>query len=187
MNLLSRISELLSGDLDALLDRKVSVETAVNGILHNMETGLAHARRHAAALIAAERQIAWELARNRAASAPCSGTMRHCLGKNYTAEADELNFQLESDRKVAKLQGERAMGAVRRLEDLVRKAERRRRSIVSWLRVAVARVELHDMILRRMSHARSLGEGFEKLASTLDAIEAELKWDSADAIHLRSP
>ena len=65
MNIFSRLSDIISANLNALLDRAENPEVMIAHIIREMEEGLARARRLGASAVAAEKRIGRELEQKR--------------------------------------------------------------------------------------------------------------------------
>src|SRR5262249_56396104 len=83
MGLITRLSDLVAVNLDALLDRIEGPERLLERLLHETEQGLAVARQHAAAAIAAEHLVGRELEQWRARAAQWGegGSRGHATGR----------------------------------------------------------------------------------------------------------
>jgi phage shock protein A len=177
MGIFSRVSDILTANLNALLDRAEDPEALLAQVVREMEDGLARARRSAAAAIAAERRLRRERDdhrvradhwKGRAAEALAAG--REDLARRALArkqEHDALTRSLEEQHAEALRTGDSARTALRALEARLAEARRKQRTLLARRRAAQVRVEV----------GRHLGAGradFGASQARFDRLEARL-------------
>ena len=126
MSIFSRVSDILTANLNALLDRAEDPEALLAQVIRAMEGSLARARRSAAVAIAAERRLRGERDDNRARADRWKGRAREALaaGREDLArralarkqEHDALARSLEEQRAGAVQTGASARTALQALE-----------------------------------------------------------------------
>jgi phage shock protein A len=141
MNLFSRLSELLEGDLDDFGDRAEDPELLSARILNEMEAIVDGARRYAAVLIAVERRLAHDLDqsrgqaerwRHKAAEALAAGRddlVRRALARKE--EQDDLARHLETEHTAARQISAQARASLEMLEARLTEARQRQRSLLA--------------------------------------------------------
>ena len=167
MNLFSRLSELLAGNVSALLDREDDVQRAVARIIEDMENALNRGQHYLALLIAAEKCLAREQ-EVRQKKGPQDG---------------ELQLRQAAARRAVR----RGKETLRALKSCLAEARQKQQSIHRWHQVALARADLHRTIVSRLDNARSLESGFDCLARALDDLEAELVAEAESEDLLMNP
>jgi phage shock protein A len=152
MGIFARLSDLITANINALLDQVEDPERMLAQALREMEQALALARRHAAAAIAAERRLARELTQNRARAAHWKEQAQTALagGREDLArqalacmvEHADLARALEGQHATALETSAEVRGALRALEARLADARRRQRALVARHRAAKVRHEL---------------------------------------------
>lgn len=158
MNLLQRIAELLSTNLNALLDNAEDPEVMVKQIIRDMEEGIIELRRETARAHAAGEQLARHAATVRGQIADYDAKAAARL-----AADDESAARLLLDRKVTlearleeleleRVEAERMAGQLKadlgRLEDQVQTARRKKEELVRRKRSAEARLKTEEALRR---------------------------------------
>jgi phage shock protein A len=153
MSIFSRISDIVSANINALLDRCEDPERMIAQIVREMEEGLAQARRYTATAIAAERRLTRELEHSRADVQHWYERARTALDqgredlarralirkKEHEALARGLEMQLEQARSTSA----RVRACLRALEARLAEARRKQRVLLARQRAAQAQFELH--------------------------------------------
>jgi phage shock protein A len=177
MGIFARLSDIITSNINALLDRAENPEWMIAQIIREMEEGLASAKRYAATAIAAERRIGRELEQNRLQAEHWKSKARQAL----TAEREDLARRalvrkMEHEDLVRSLESQHAQAlqtcqnvrsALHALEARLAEARRKQRTLLARHRAAQARVELH----------RITGAGFPAFSGAqakFDRIENQL-------------
>jgi phage shock protein A len=153
MGIFSRLSDIISSNINALLDRAENPEWMIAQIIREMEEGLANAKRYAATAIAAERRIGRELEQNRlqaehwkfmarqALAAEREDLARRALARKM--EHEDLVRSLENQHTQALQTCQNVRTSLHALEARLAEARRKQRTLLARHRAAQARVELH--------------------------------------------
>jgi phage shock protein A len=184
MGIFSRISDIITANLNALLDRAEDPEAMLAQVIREMEDGLARARRYAAVAIAAERRLRRERDDNRVRADHWKGRARDALaaGREELArralarkqEHDALARGLEEQHAEAVRTGESARTALQALEARLAEARRKQRTLVARHRVAQVRAEVHRQLgAGRTDFGASLAR-LDRLEDTLSRCADEL-------------
>ena len=88
MGIFARLSDIITSNINALLDRAENPEWMIAQIIREMEEGLASAKRYAATAIAAERRIGRELDQNRLQAEHWKAKAREALGLTSQDDAE---------------------------------------------------------------------------------------------------
>jgi phage shock protein A len=152
MGIFARLSDLITANVNALLDQVEDPERMLAQALREMEQAQALARRHAAAAIAAERRLGRELAQNRARAAHWREQARAALAAGRedlarralacTLEHDDLARSLEGQHAAAVETSTEVRGALRALETRMAEARHRQRALAARHRAARVRDEV---------------------------------------------
>jgi phage shock protein A len=184
MGIFSRVSDIITANLNVLLDRAEDPEAMLAQVICEMEDGLARARRYAAVAIAAERRLRRERDDNRVRADHWKGRARDALvaGREELArralarkqEHDALTRSLEEQHAEAVRTGESARTALQALEARLAEARRKQRTLVARHRVAQVRAEVHRQLgAGRADFGASLAR-FDRLEDTLSRCADEL-------------
>src|SRR6266436_1331425 len=153
MGIFARLSDIITSNISALLDRAENPEWMIAQIIREMEEGLASAKRHAATAIAAERRIGRELDQNRlqvehwkskakqALAADREDLARRALVRKM--EHEDLVRSLENQHEQALQTCQNVRTSLNALEARFAVARRKQRTLLARHRAALARVELH--------------------------------------------
>lgn len=190
MSILSRVSDIVAANLNALLDRAKDPEALLAHVIREMEAGLARATRSAAVAVAVERRLARERDdhrvgsehwNSRAKDALSSGREdlgRRALGRKL--EHDAIAHNLNEQHAEATLTSQSARTALQTLAARLAEARRKERTLVARHRTAQIRVDVHRYIgAGRSDFGASLAR-FDRLEDRLSrgadelAAEAEL-------------
>jgi phage shock protein A len=153
MGIFARLSDIITSNINALLDRAENPEWMIAQIIREMEEGLASAKRYAATAIAAERHIGRELDQNRlqvehwkskakqALAAEREDLARRALARKM--EHEDLVRSLENQHEQALQTCQNVRTSLNALEARLAEARRKQRTLLARHRAALARVELH--------------------------------------------
>ncbi len=153
MGIFSRVSDILSANLNALLDRAENPEVMLDQMIREMEEGLARARRYAAAAIAAESRLRrerdeqtaqmeyWKVRAREALAADQEELARRALARKQ--EHDALARSLAESYSQAVQASQSARTALQALQARLAEARRKQRTLLARHRTAQVRVEVH--------------------------------------------
>jgi phage shock protein A len=153
MGIFSRVSDILTANLNALLDRAEDPEAMLAQVVREMEDGLARARRSAAVAIAAERQLRreredhqvradhWKGRAGEALAAGREDLARLALARKQ--EHDALAGSLKEQHAEAALTGQSARTALHALEARLAEARQKQRALLARHRTAQVRIEVY--------------------------------------------
>jgi phage shock protein A len=152
MRILSRCSNLVVANINALLARAENPEVMLGQIVRDMEDSLAAARSYAASAIAAERRLDRELAQHRSAVEYWQNKARAAVAANRDdlarlalrrrREHESLVRDLETQHLAALETSTQVRAALHDLEAALAAARRKQRSLIARHRAAQARREL---------------------------------------------
>jgi phage shock protein A len=184
MGLFARLSGLVSAHLNALLDKAEDPERLLEQVVREMEQGLAVARQHAAAAVAAERRLGRELGQERARAAHWEGQARRALalGREDLArralarrvEHADAAAALDPQYAAALRDSGEVRAALRALESRVAEARRRQRALLAGHRAVRARCELQRAAGADLLGLQSPFARFEQLERRLADTEDDL-------------
>jgi phage shock protein A len=183
MGVFTRLSDIISSNVNALLDKAEDPEKMIAQVVREMEEGLANAKRYAATAIAGERRLGRELDQNRAQAAFWEGKARTAVAQGR----DDLARRMLARKKehadlvqcLAAQHGEAVQtsgnvrAAVRGLEARLAEARRKQRSLLARHRAARVRVELNRVGGGAVDFHSSQAK-FERLEDQLVQFEDEL-------------
>jgi phage shock protein A len=184
MSVFTRLSDIITANVHALLDRAEDPERMLLQILREMEMGLASAQRHAAQAIAAERRVGRELDRNRTASEHWKQRAREALASERDelarralarkVEHDDLVRSLERQHLSAVQTSNEVRTTLRALEARLAEARRKQRALAARRQAAKARQELARAIAgSTFDPAASLAR-FDRIEERMTAFEDEV-------------
>lgn len=149
MGVFARLSDLITANVHALLDRAEDPEVLIAQVLRDLEEGLAATRGHAATAIAAERRLARELEQGRIAAEQWKGRARRALAAEREdlarralarkQEQEEQVDRLEAQHAAASRASDDARAALRTLEARLAEARQTQRLLVARHRAVLAR------------------------------------------------
>jgi phage shock protein A len=184
MGIFSRLSDLFSAYLNALLDRVENPEVMLDHLVREMEDGLGRARRYAAVAVAAENRLRRERDDNRVCGERWQARAREALtaGREDLArqalarkrEQDTLARSLEEDYAEAVQAGQSARTALQMLEARLSEARRKQRVLVARHRTAQIRVEVHRHLGAGRADVTASQARFDRLAERLSRRAEEL-------------
>jgi phage shock protein A len=189
MRILSRCSDILIANINALLDKTENPETMIGQVIREMEDGLAVARGHAASAIAAERWLNRELGKqrvrvefwqNKARAAVAAN--RDDLARAALARKKELEIsaaELEIQHTAALETSMQVRTSLDALETNLAVALRKRRSLIARHRAAQARRALGRAAGKRLGSDFTSGAKLEhweqRMTDLEDVVAAEME------------
>jgi phage shock protein A len=151
MGLFARLTELISANLNSLLDAAEDPERMLAQVIRELEESLSGARQQGARAVAAERRLARELEQNRAEARNWNERARLALAGRREdlarkalarkLEHDDLARVLETQWSAARQGSDEVKAALRALEARLAEARRKQRSLVARHRAAAVRLE----------------------------------------------
>jgi phage shock protein A len=184
MSIFSRISDIISANINALLDRAENPERMIAQIVREMEEGLAQARGYTATAIAAERRLTRELEHNRAEAQHWHERARTALNQDREdlarralvrkKEHQALVHSLQLQHEQARATSARVRASLRALEARLAEARRKQRALLARQRAAQAQFELHRALGAGMGGCEAPGARLERLENRLLEWEDEL-------------
>jgi phage shock protein A len=167
MRILSRCSDIVVANINALLDRVENPEAMLGQVVREMEESLASARSYAASAIAAERRLGRELAQQREAALFWQDKARAAVAGNRDdlarlalarkREHETLLRELERQHLGAVETSTQVRAALRDLEAALAAAQRKQRSLIARHRAALARRQLCRATGARLASDVALG------------------------------
>jgi phage shock protein A len=184
MSFFSRMSDILSANVNDLLDRAEDPEKMVKLLVAEMEEHVEKAREGLTKAIAGEKQLETSLNKNRQAaeewhvkakSAVDRGDedlARRCLQrrKEFEKIADSIMPQWEVSRKTSDV----LKADFRRLEEKLEEARRKRDVLIARKLAAEAQKEVAS-VAPAMSRAQRSFSKFDRMESKIERMEAEAK------------
>ncbi len=184
MGFFSRMSDIISANVNDLLDRAEDPEKMVKLLVVEMEEHVEQARAGLAKAIAGEKQLETNLKKNRDAAdewyAKAKGAMergdedlaRRCLErkKEFERIADSVMPQWEVARKTS----DALKSDFRRLEEKLEEARRKRDVLVARKLAAEAQKEVAS-VAPAMSKAQRSYAKFDRMEGKIEQMEAEAK------------
>src|SRR4051812_33075819 len=196
MGIFSRVSDIITANLNGLLDRAEDPEAMLAQVVREMEAGVAAARRSAAVAVAAERRLQREWDDNRSQADHWTGRAREALaaGREELArralarkhEHAALAQVLAEQHADASQTGRSARTALRALEARLAEARRKQRTLVARHRTAQVRVAVHRQFgTGRADFGASLARFDrleDRLTRTVDELAAAADLDDPAAL-----
>jgi phage shock protein A len=184
MSVFARVSDIITANLNSLLDRAENPEAMLAQVLREMADGLTRARRYAAVAIAAERRLRRERDDNRlhvehwkARAAEALAANREDLARRALArkqEHDALARSLDERLAEAAQTAESARTALRALESRLAEARQKQRTLLARHRTAQLRVEVHRQLGAGRAGFASSGARFDRWEDRLSRCTDEL-------------
>jgi phage shock protein A len=184
MGIVSRISDLFTANLNALLDRAENPEVMLDQMVREMEESLVRTRQYAAVAIAAEGRLRrdrddnraqaeqWRVRAREALSAGREELARKALARKQ--EHDFLVGSLDEEYVAAVQAAHSARTALKALEARLAEARAKQRTLLARHRAAQVRVEVYRHLgMRRASFGVSQAR-FDRLADRLTQRVEEL-------------
>ncbi len=190
MGMFSRIFDIFTANLNALLDRAENPEVMLDHMIRAMEDSLARARRYAAVAIAAESRLRRDRDDNRGQVEQWTARARDALaaGREELArralarkqEHEDLARSLDDEYAEAVQAGQSARTALQALEARLAEARAKQRVLLARHRTAQVRMEVYRHLDVGRTNFGASAARFDRLADRLSrhveelAAEAEL-------------
>jgi phage shock protein A len=184
MGLFARLSDLISANLNSLLDAAEDPERMLAQVIREMELGLADARQQGACAIAAERRLGRELEQNRAAAAHWKeqarlalNSQREDLARKALArklEHDDLVRALDSQWTAARQTSTEVKAALHALEARLAEARRKQRTLLARHRAAAIRLQAQRTVKPVIADGREPLARFARFEDRLIDMEDQL-------------
>jgi len=196
MGVFSRVSDIITANLNSLLDRAENPEAMLAQVIREMADGLTRARRYAAVAIAAERRLRrermdnvlrvehWKSRASEALAADREDLARQAIARKqeHDALARSLDAQLAEAAQTAKS----ARTALRALQTRLAEARQKQHTLLAQHRTAQIRVEVHRHLgAGRAGFATSLGKfdrWEDRLSRCTDELTAEADLQDATGL-----
>jgi phage shock protein A len=153
MGIFTRISDIFTANLNALLDRAENPEVMLDQMIREMEDGLARARRYAAVALAAEGRLRRDRDDHRERAERWKARAREALaaGREEMARRaiagkqkhDALSRSLEEEYAEGVQASESALKALQTLESRLVEARRKQRVLLARHRTAQVRIDVY--------------------------------------------
>jgi phage shock protein A len=183
-NLFKRISDVLTANLNDMVDRVEDPERMIKQLIREMEENVNSARESVIDAVASEKQLAKELDNQRRQSEEWHNRARRALETgNETLAREALLRKKEHDGIVASMQmswesarrtSERLKAQLRALENKLEEARLKKGSLVARQRAAQA----HEQMSRVNDHFQSgldLNNSFGRMADKVGDMEARME------------
>ena len=184
MGIFSRISDIFTANLNALLDRAENPEVMLEQMIREMEESHARARRYAAVAIAAESRLRRDRDDNRGRVERWGARARDALaaGREELArkalarkqEHDVLARGLDEECAEAAQAGQSARTALEALEARLAEARAKQRVLVARHRTAQVRIEVYRHLGAGRTNFGASAARFDRLADRLSQRVEEL-------------
>ncbi len=182
MSFFSRVSDIINANISDMLDRAEDPEKMVKMLIFEMEEQIATAREGVAKAMAGEKKLEANLLKNRrlaeewhakaesAVGRDDEALARQCLGrkKEYERIADSLQPQWETARKTS----DSLKSDLRRMEERLDEAIRRRDSLIARQMAAEARQEVQG-VAPTMNRVQRSFDKFDRMEQKIEGMEAE--------------
>jgi phage shock protein A len=195
MGIFSRVSDILTANLNALLDRAEDPEAMLAHVIRTMEDSLARARRSAAAAIAADRRLRreqddlrnqtdhWKSRAREALAAGREDLARRALARKQ--EYDALAHSLGERHAEVVQTCQAARATLRALAARLAEARHKQQTLLARHRAAQIRVEVYRQLgTGRTDFGVSLARLEDRLSRRADELDAEA--DLLDATELEA-
>jgi phage shock protein A len=183
-NLFKRISDVLTANLNDLVDRVEDPERMIKQLIREMEENVNSAREGVIDALASEKQLAKELDNQRRQSEEWYNRARRAMENgNETLARDALLRKKEHDDLAGNLQGswqsakrtsERLKAQLRALEGKLEEARLKKGSLVARQRAAQAREQM-DRVSDRLQTGLDLNHSFDRMSGKVDEMEARME------------
>ncbi len=184
MNLFTRISDIITANVNALLDKAENPEALIAQVVREMESGLERARRYGATAIAAERRLARELERHREQAVSWKEKARRALASGredlarqallHKVENEELVRALLTQHARAQETSATVRSALTALEARLAEARRKQRSLIARHRAVRARDQVRRLMEREWPDTGGSRARFGNLESRIEDLEDEM-------------
>lgn len=183
-NIFKRISDVLTANLNDLVDRVEDPERMIKQLIREMEENINSAREGVIDALASEKQLAKELDSQRRQADDWYNRARRALETgNETLAREALLRKKEHDGIVANLQAswessrrtsERLKAQLRALETKLEEARLKKSSLVARQRAAQAREQM-DKVTDRFQAGLDLNNTFGRMADKVGEMEARME------------
>ena len=183
-NLFKRISDVLTANLNDLVDRVEDPERMIKQLIREMEENVNSAREGVIDALASEKQLAKELDSQRRQAEDWYNRARRALETgNETLAREALLRKKEHDGIAANLQAswesarrtsERLKAQLRALETKLEEARLKKSSLVARQRAAQAREQM-DKVTDRFKTGLDLDNSFGRMADKVGEMEARME------------
>ncbi|MFZ1830441.1 MAG: PspA/IM30 family protein [Candidatus Competibacteraceae bacterium] len=183
-NLFKRISDVLTANLNDLVDRVEDPERMIKQLIREMEENINSAREGVIDALASEKQLAKELDNQRRQSDEWYNRARRAMeNSNETLareallrkkEHDDLAGNLQGSWQSAKRTSERLKAQLRALEGKLEEARLKKGSLVARQRAAQAREQM-DRVNDRFQTGLDLNHSFDRMSGKVDEMEAKME------------
>ena len=183
-NLFKRISDVLTANLNDLVDRVEDPERMIKQLIREMEENVNSAREGVIDALASEKQLAKELDNQRRQSEEWYNRARRAMenGNETLAreallrkkEHDDLAGNLQGSWQSAKRTSEQLKAQLRALEGKLEEARLKKGSLVARQRAAQAREQM-DRVTDRFQTGLDLNSSFDRMAGKVDEMEARME------------
>lgn len=183
-SLFKRISDVLTANLNDLVDRVEDPERMIKQLIREMEENVNSAREGVIDALASEKQLAKELEHQRRQAEEWRERARRALenGNETLAreallrkkEHDDLAGNLQNSWQSAQRTSERLKAQLRALEGKLEEARLKKGSLVARQRAAQAREQM-DRVSDRFQTGLDLNHSFDRMAGKVDEMEARME------------
>jgi phage shock protein A len=183
-NLFKRISDVLTANLNDMVDRVEDPERMIKQLIREMEENVNSAREGVIDALASEKQLAKELDSQRRQADDWYNRARRAVETgNETLAREALTRKKEHDGTVANLQAswdtarrtsERLKAQLRALETKLEEARLKKGSLVARQRAAQAREQM-DRVADRFQTGLDLNNSFGRMADKVGEMEARME------------
>ena len=183
-HLFKRISDVLTANLNDLVDRVEDPERMIKQLIREMEENVNSAREGVIDALASEKQLAKELDNQRRQSEEWYNRARRAMeNSNETLareallrkkEHDDLASHLQGSWQSAKRTSEQLKAQLRALEGKLEEARLKKGSLVARQRAAQAREQM-DRVTDRFQTGLDLNSSFDRMAGKVDEMEARME------------
>ena len=183
-NIFKRISDVLTANLNDLVDRVEDPERMIKQLIREMEENVNSAREGVIDALASEKQLAKELDSQRRQADDWYNRARRALETgNETLAREALTRKKEHDDIVANLQAswessrrtsERLKAQLRALETKLEEARLKKGSLVARQRAAQAREQM-DKVTDRFQTGLDLNNSFGRMADKVGEMDARME------------
>lgn len=182
-NIFRRINDIINSNINDLLDRIEDPERMIKQIIREMEENIARCRDDVIGAIASEKQLLRELEQQRkqaedwqARAEQAMQAEREDLARTALARKKEIERivgNLEPAWSAARNTSERLKEQLRKLEDKLDEAKRKRTTLAARQRAAEARQQM-DGTLRHFESGLDAQKRFERMEDRVAEIEAHI-------------
>ncbi len=183
-NMFKRISDVITANLNDLVDRVEDPERMIKQLIREMEENINSAREGAIDAVASEKQLAKELENQRRQAGECQDHARRALEAGNEALAreallrkkghDGIVASLQSSWESARGTSERLKSQLRALEAKLEEARLKKGSLVARQRASQA-LEQMDLVRDRFQTGLDLNNSFGRMADKVGEMEARME------------